>query len=46
MAIEVLDAQIPVGSPVADHLVDGGEDGSGDGHDSLLGSAAGRLKHN
>jgi hypothetical protein len=41
-AVEVTRAKAPIGGSVLEHVVDGGEDGSGDSHDCLLCSAARR----
>src|SRR5260370_24931992 len=38
-AIEVIAAEVLVHRPVLEHVVDGGKDGGGDGHDRLLGAA-------
>src|SRR5487761_1094590 len=40
-AIEVIAAEVFVHRPVLEHVVDGGKDGGGDGHDRLLGAAPG-----
>src|SRR5208282_831921 len=40
-AIEVIAAEVLVHRPVLEHVVDGGKDGGGDGHDRLLGAAPG-----
>src|SRR6266853_1505149 len=40
-AIEVIAAEVLIHRPVLKHVVDGGKDGGGDGHDRLLGAAPG-----
>src|SRR4029077_21195730 len=37
-AIEVITAEVLIHRPVLEHVVDGGKDGGGDGHDRLLGA--------
>ena len=40
-AMEVIAAEVLVHRAVLEHVVDGGKDGGGDGHDRLLGGPAG-----
>jgi hypothetical protein len=40
-AIEVTAAEVLVHRPILEHVVDGGKDGGGDGHDRLFGAAPG-----
>jgi hypothetical protein len=39
--MEVIAAEVLVHRAVLEHVVDGGKDGGGDGHDRLLGGPAG-----
>src|SRR5918998_1980256 len=41
-ALEVVGAQVPVGLPISQHVVDGPQQAVGDGDDGLLGPAAAR----
>ena len=38
-AIEVITAEVLIAGSILEHVVDGGEDGSGDGGDGLFGAA-------
>src|SRR6266566_3579478 len=40
-AIEVIAAEVLIHRPVLEHVVDGGKDGGGNGHDGLVGAAPG-----